>query len=494
MKRLTHIAVMTIFLTGCAVGPDFIRPETKVQPEDRYLNATLLSEEASGQSMNHWWERIEDPALNSYVDQLLDQNLQLKQAAERVIQARARVNSTRGGFFPTLGADGSASRSFTPGQTAGNSLGGSFTPTQSRIYNTSYAAELNTSWQIDLFGRIRRSVEAAEAGYNASLYDQDALTQSLIAELLNRRVSVAVNKQLLDLAQKNLQNRQQFYDLVKRRYDLGASGTSLADVYLAEENFSSVQADVHQFERLLADDLYSFDVLLGQKPGTTDPTQTTFPMIAPPFDAPLCVPASLVDRRPDLRASELRIQAANAEIGVAVADLYPSLNLGGSIGFTGDNNTNNILSADQLAGSILASLTARIFEGGSLRANIRLQESEARELAAGYAESVLNALREVESALKADYELERQLGSALQSVDALRQAEAVSEDRYVKGIQTLQQFLETQQRRYLAEQSYLSLQQVRWNTRIALYLALGGDWLGDETEARTESCATGKDD
>jgi len=216
---------------------------------------------------------------------------------------------------------------------------------------------------------------------------------------------------------------------------------------------------------------------LGQAPGTLNPIASDFPMIAPPVDVPICLPADLLDRRPDLRAAELRVKAANADIGVAIADLYPSLSLGGSIGFNG-SDTNNLFNADRLAGAILASVTARIFEGGALRANIDLQKSEARELAAGYTEDVLNAMREVETSLKAERELAAEIKQAMISEDALRKAEDITNKRYIRGIESLNDYLDAQQEYYAAQQNLISVQAQKWNTRTALYLALGGDWFG----------------
>lgn len=460
-------------LSACAVGPDFMRPDSPAASASRFNN----SFDRIGQSsdMNLWWERLGDPVLNDYADKLLRQNLSLQEAGERVIQSRERVTSARGDYAPTLSATTSDTRSFTP-------TGGQ------RSYSTAYNASLSASWQIDLFGRIQRSVESANARYEAAQYDYEALTHSLIAQLLNRRVAIAVNKELLDLAQKNYINRKKIYKLVKKRYELGARGTTLSDVYLAEDNYESVYAEVYQFERALMDEIYRLDILLGEMPGTTDPLNSGFSLVAPPMDVAACIPARLLDRRPDLKASELRAKAANANIGVAVADLYPSVNLSGSLGFSGAS-TNSLFSAQQMAGSLLGSITQRIFEGGKLRSNIALRESEARELALAYSDDVLNAVYEVETRLKSDRDLTDELRSAEKSLKALRNAEELSQKRYIGGIITLEQFLDVQQRRYTAEQSYRRKQQEKWDTRTALYLALGGDWLGDKS-ANTDKTQT----
>ncbi len=490
MKNLPAYIVLALFVSACTVGPDFVKPSTPADSSAGFIND--LHKEGGNQSatnqgsINRWWERIDDALLSGYVEQLLQQNLALQEAGERVVQARERTNIERGNNKPSLSVDGTASRSFSPSNT-------SLIPGASRrIYTTAYGAELNAAWQIDLFGKIRRAVEASEANFKASVYDRQALTHSLIAELLNRRIAAAINKNLLTLAQKNAKNRADISKLVKRRYNLGVRKTALADVYLAEENATNVLADTHQFERLLADQVYRLDVLLGQVPGTTHPDSAHFPMLAPPLDVPLCLPADLLDRRPDLKASELRLKAANANIGVAIADLYPSLSLGASLGFS-SNKTSRLFTSDQLAGSILVSLTTRLFEGGKLRANIRIQEAELRALVAAYSQDILNAMREVETALKSEQELDLELENTQQSVAALRKAEQLSQERYIRGILTLKEYLDIQQRRYVAEQGLLNIQQLKWNARVSLYMALGGDWLQDEANAEaklTNNCET----
>ncbi|MFP4314107.1 MAG: efflux transporter outer membrane subunit [Alphaproteobacteria bacterium] len=475
-KTLLCLSV-SLALSSCVSGEQIAMPFFGLWQDSAYINATQNMDIAGAPPMARWWTRIDDPLLEDYVSRLLDDNLTLMQAGARVIQAREALNIQAGAYYPSAQGNVSAGRSFRPG-------------VSDRVFTDSYAAELETSWKIDLFGKIRKSVESSRQTFRASLYDLEALKHSLIAELTKRRIGVAVQKRLLELARQNAENRKDFYDLVKRRYDLGAQGVSASDVYLAQENYTSVEADIHQFERLLAEESYALDVLLGVMPGTTDPFASEFPMVTPPLDMPVCLPADLMDRRPDLKSSALRLEAAKADISVAIADLYPSVTLGGALGFSGDT-TNNLFSADQLTGSLLGSIITRIFEGGRLRANIRLQEAEARELAAAYAENILNAVREVETSLKAEQELAKELQSSKKSVEALQNAVTFSGDRYTGGIVTLQNLLDIQQRKYVKEQEYIRTQQARWNARIDLYLALGGDWF--ETNPSADAC-TGKEE
>jgi NodT family efflux transporter outer membrane factor (OMF) lipoprotein len=458
------------------MGPDYMRPNSYVSSGQTFINA----DDISGSQLNDmWWTDINDPLLPAYIDTLLLQNLNLRQAGARALQARARLGIQSGQSYPSIGIGGDASRTSTPFQDG-------FTGIDGRQYANSYTTQLETSWQIDLFGRIQRSVESAKADFEASIYDKDALIHSLIAQLINQRVAIAVDTKLLDLAKRNAKNRKLTLNIVERRYDLGVSNASLSDVLLAEENYTSVRADINEFQRRLTDNIYALDVLLSQLPGTTPLDGPLFPIADAPDALAPCAPAALLDRRPDLRASELRLRAANANIGVAIADLYPSLALSASAGFTG-GSPNGLLSADQLATSIIGSITNRLFEGGALRANIDLQKAEAKELTYAYSENILNAIREVESALQAENELKKEVRFLSKSIQSIKGAQTIIEDRYANGIATLRDVLDTQQRQYQIQQALILRQQDKWNTRVALYLALGGDWLSDNPSIQ-ETC------
>ncbi len=474
IRSALMLCLSSAVFSGCTLGPDFMRGSffSKDDTQTQYLNAPKTAIE-SPQSMAHWWKRLNDPLMQSYVDQLLSQNLELTAAAERVNQARANYRIAGADYYPALSGSADASRSFSPGLTK-------------RQYTNSYGTDLSASWEIDLFGRIARSREAAAARFEASQYDREALQQSLIAELFNRRVGVAVNSTLLDFARKTVRNRENFYALVKSRYDLGSASVNATDVYLARQNLTNAKADIGQYERGLTEQSTALDILLGLKPGTTNARAEAFNLIPPPRDVALCLPAALLDRRPDLRASELRAKAANAEIGVAIADLYPSVSLGGTLGFSGAS-TNDLFTAENLAGSLLASITQRIFAGGALRANIDLQESQARELAATYSQNVLSAIRDVEVALNAEEALASELANTEKSLRDLNRAKSIARDRFERGLTNLQDYLDIEQSAYSAQRSLLLKKQEKWNARIALYLSLGGDWLG-QNGADTQIC------
>lgn len=462
-KKSVSITFLCIILfSGCTVGSDYKRPDNATNKYKNYINTSNINNKHA--SISRWWERIDDPLLNHYIKKLLNQNLELIQAAERISQAKSRVTIQRADYIPTLDLNGQASRSFLTNQA-----------TNQRIYSSLYNFNLNSSWQIDLFGKIKRSLEAEDASYLASTYDYDALVHSLIADLVRLRVEIAVNKQLLNLARENAENHKKLYFYVKNQYKLGVNGSSPQNVLQAEDNYTSVQSDVHLYTRLLSNALYRFDILLGEPPKTTNPMMSDFPMIIPPQDVYLCLPANLLDRRPDLRSAELRVKAANADIGVAISDLYPSLNISGTLGFSG-NSINGLFNSSQLVGSILGNITNRIFRGGALRSNIDMQKSRARELIANYANNILKAIAEVETNLKAEIELTKELENNNRSVLALTKTENIMKNRYELGIESFQDLLDTKRRLYASRKKTLNTQKNLWDSRVLLYLSLGGDW------------------
>ena len=458
---------LTIILGSCKMGPDFVSLKSKINQETLFINAD--NKVSFNSSMNKWWEDFEDPLLNKYVEQMLDENLELKEAAQRIVQARQKLAISRGEYFPSISNDLSASRGFAPSSN-----------TNQRVYSSTYAGDVDVSWQIDLFGKIRRGVESRKATFKATIYDREALAHLLIADLVESRINISVYAKLLNFAQESMESQKKIYELQKKRYENGANQTLLSDVLLAKDGYNSLKADVGFYERTLAAEIYFIDSLLGQKPGTTKPLESDFPMLELQ-EVPICLPASLLDRRPDLRAASLRQKAANADIGVAIADLYPSLSITGSVGVQSDIS-DGILSSSQLTSSILGGVTTKIFQGGALRANIKLQKSEAEELAINYSNQVLTALREVETALKNDKELKKEVEYKKSSTDALQKAEKISNSRYNRGVESLKDLLEVKKLRYQVEKSHLNKIQENLSNRISLYLALGGDWVNDKKD------------
>jgi NodT family efflux transporter outer membrane factor (OMF) lipoprotein len=466
LREITYVVCIlaaSLAISGCATKPEAARANLSTDLETGFLNVDTTDISELPTSVD-WWTQLEASTFEALIDQMLDGNLTLKEASERIEQSLERIAVQQGGRYPSVTIDGSKTRSFAPSP-AGNG---------ERIYSGNYGTNLSVSWQSDIFGRVRNAVDAAEAGFQATSADRDALEQTLVGELARRLLSHEINMELLGLAEENLENRRAFLELVERRYELGSVSVDLSDIYLAREAYTSVEAEIAEFNRVIQDNLYRIDVLLGERPGYTDLDALgdsifteELPALAPVY------PASLLDNRPDLVASEFRVYAAEANVNAAVAELYPSLGISAGLSLS-SMDLSDLFDLDELVGSIASSIVQPIFRGGSTQANVRLKESELREIAFDYESKVLEAIREVETALQAEQQLSLRLESQSVSVDALRNAEAIAEQRYKDGLQTLQSYLEIQQRRYLAEQNKLLTHQQQWNTRIDLYLALGG--------------------
>ena len=252
--------------------------------------------------------------------------------------------------------------------------------------------------------------------------------------------------------------------------------TPARSVYPAEENSAAAQAQLVVLKRQVRENLRVLDTLLNQRPGTLAKVETAFPLLPLSGAVTVGIPAALLDQRPDIRGNEFRLMASNAQVGVAMADLYPDLTLSLNGGFASDQ-WGGLFDNNNALGSLTGQITTRLFEGGRLRAQIRLRESELREQAAQYAKLVLNALAEVETALLQERYLAEQVALLQRGTTAARKAETLAEQRYQQGISPLLVLLEAQRRRQNSERSLLASQRASWRARVDLHLALGGDWI-----------------
>lgn len=471
-------------LQACA-----LTPESPLQIKENLLNTLGLTHRDKGfisaalspaaqpdssnalPTMTHWWTRLNAPILTTQINALLSDNLDIAQASQRILQAQAQLDSAHGKLMPNIGAsaDASRNRSFFD-------LGA----LSDTVYSSRYEAGLSAAWELDLFRRLRNSKQSARSRFNATLYDREALAHSLITTVVDLRVMITAQSRRLKLSKRIAKNRAHAHTLAKRRYESGSAFIRAQDLYTAKILHQAARAAVRDDEIALTRSLHALDSILGKPPGTHTTNLPPFPLDAAPPPVPVCLPAALLDRRPDLKAQSLRTAAAHSDVKIAMADLYPTLSIGGTVGFS-SNSLGTLLSSESLVGSVIASLKARLFEGGSLRAAIRLKDAQAQEAMHGYAEALLQALEDVENALSADQHLTAKTRATKAAMKADESRAASIDSRYHRGLATLQDVLEAETMALATAQTHLNTQQQLWQARTALYLSLGGDWFGLNT-------------
>lgn len=460
-----------ILLSACSVGPDYKRSEINFINQEKFINENHTGSQ-------EWWTQINDPILNSWIKTLEKDNFSLIVAMQRSEQAKQGVVAQGGEFLPTLGIESSNARQQSVTGSFG-ALGDQIDFGTRKFYNNSFGLKLASSWQVDLFGQIRRKYSSAKANYKASKFEEAYLKQSLISELIRNRVKIANLKKLKKLNKEIIKSRKITLESINRRYSSGAGTVTAFDVRLAKENLTTSQATLPIIERNLKSTYYSTDILLGKAPGFTRRIKKEIKILPAPKQIIIPQPIELIDRRPDLLSNELRLIAASEDIGVAIADLYPNLTISGNYGYQ-SLDFGDLVSPEQIVWQAAASLTNKLFAGGRLNANIKLKKARAKELEAQYIGSILNALKEVENALLSEKAYRKEYKKLNSSVIQLKSAEEIANNRYTKGLISITDLLDIQRRRAFLEQQILSTELNIWNSRIDLYLSLGGQWVFKE--------------
>jgi NodT family efflux transporter outer membrane factor (OMF) lipoprotein len=416
-----------------------------------------------------WWKRFQDPQLDSWVAQALRGNPNLNAAAQSVLEAEANLRANHGQRGIQVDAGLSVSRGFaTPAADS------------DRMYSTLLRPSLQISWQTDLFGRLKSAERASFATLLATENDRIAVAHSLIAAVIRARVSLSVLQRRFELAQRIVKSREGTLSIVEGRYSRGVSGTSAVDVHQAKENLAAAQSNLPNLDLAQRQAQFNLQALLGQRPGGQFERDmiVELPTVASP---PAGVPMGLLDRRPDLRSAQFRAHASAAQVDVALAAFYPDLRLSASGGWDA-KDLDELLDVERLFGNFLADLSVRLFGSGQLEADADAARARMERASANYQTLVINAVREVEDALASERLIREQLDFVRTQVTEAQSAEGFARDRYARGVGRLLVVLDTERRRANAEDLALRLQQLIWNARVDLHLALGGDWLEQRPE------------
>ena len=477
------LSAAVLAVGGCMLGPDYTRPITPADGIDGY--SSTPSQWAGAEKLDSsyaWWKSFKDPVIDEFVKKALANNFDLKAAAARVLEAEALLAQSHGRRLPDVQYSGVRSRS----KISTSPFGGTMS-----FINKTYSQDISVNYMVDFFGKLKRLERASFAELLATEANRTALTHSIIAQVVRARVRVATQQRLLATAQANIKSRTNTLKVVERRYKSGL--TSPLDVYQAKENLATARSLEPIVKESLALAQHSLEVLIGAAAGTTEIVPDSLPELPELTAVPVGIPAALLDRRPDLRASEFQLKASNERIGASIADMYPDLTLTGVGGYQSEA-FRDIFDIENQVYSFVMRLAAPIYKGGRLKAQVKAARARTEQAAANYSGLVLKALQEVEDSLSSqEYLAESALHQKERLAEALR-GEKLANERYSQGLEILLVVLDTERRRRLAEDQYILTKGLLYNARINLFLALGGDWKIDQKTADEDNAVGAGED
>jgi multidrug efflux system outer membrane protein len=459
VRRLAA-ALISLFVAGCAIGPDYQRPEMVEPPI--YRGQATPSESAS-LADQPWWEVFQDEALRALIGEALANSYDLRIAAQRVEQARAQAGIARSEFFPQLGGEFDATRGV-------NSVLGAVSPGAPRDNAFLLAASL--AWEIDIWGRIRRSNEAARAQLLATEAFRRGVVLTLVSDVASTYFLLAELELELQISRETVAAYTKTRDLFERKFTGGVS--SKLGMLRAEAALASAAAVIPELERRIIATENQLSILLGRPPGPIARGATLREQSTPPA-IPVGVPAQLLERRPDLLEAEQRLIAANALVGVAVAQFLPRIGLTGLAGGV-STDLSDILQKRSSLWSIAGVATTPIFQGGAIYYNWEDAKAQAEEAKLVYEATALDALREVSDALTAREKYQATQEQQQRAVVALEEAVRISTVRYVDGRADYFEVLNAQQDLFPAELELARTEFNQLDAIVQIYRALGGGW------------------
>ena len=479
-RRLMALGLVTAgCLTGCALGPDYKRPP--VTPPENFRGQATPGETASLADAP-WWEAFGDPALKALIQEALAGNYNVRIAAARVQQARAQAAGAKSPFYPQLSyqADALQSRGLS------NLFG--LPPTQGQSpESTLYLGAITMNWELDIWGRIRRSSEAANAQLLASEEGRRAVLLSLVSDVAQAYFELLELDARLSIAVQSAEAYQSTLKLFQDRLEFGVA--SQLQTSRAEGNLAQASATIPEIQSQIAAKENQLSTLLGRNPGPIERGRPLFDQDVMPT-VPAGLPSALLERRPDLRRVEQELVAANAQIGAAKALFFPQLSLTGLLGKASPElsaltaGTSTIWQAGGM-------ITGPIFQGGKIYQNYKATVAAAEEAKWRYEQSVIQAFQEVSTSLAALEKLAGAESDQARSVKALEKSVQISNDRYLYGLSSYFEILDAQQRLYPAQYTQAQLRLNRLLAYVQLYKALGGGWnLKDPQQPPATAAAT----
>lgn len=478
-QRLLPLAVVLVISAGCAVGPDYIRPQAPEMTEWIEKEDPKIKSEPA--DLAAWWKRFNDPVLDTLIETAYRQNLSLRIAGIRILEARAQLGIAVGSQYPQLQQ--------LRGDYTGYGLSENTANTTAAIDTNFTEANIgfDAGWELDFWGRFRRAVESGVWNLDASIADYDDILVTLTAEVARTYVVIRTLERRLAIARENVKIQERSLQIARVRFE-GGDVTEL-DVAQARALLGDTQASIPRLEDQLRQAKNGLAVLLGMLPGDVEPMLGA-PGLIPeaPRDVAVGVPAELLRRRPDIRLAESRMAAQCSLIGVAKADLYPRFTLFGSIGlsasnaaltaagFPGGSSLSDIWNSDSLSYYGGIGFAWDIFNYGRIKNQVRVQDARFQQLVVNYKDTVLRAAQETEDGLSAFLKSQEEVVFLRESATAATRSVELSMIQYGEGLTDYQRVLDTQRFQTQAQDLLTSTQGSVLINLIATYKALGGGW------------------
>lgn len=461
LQRALLASTLALTLAGCMVGPDYEKPDVVIPDQWR------MEYKQSAELVNTgWWKQFNDPVLDQLIESALLNNRDVRIAAARVEEFAALVDVTRSGLFPQIGYDGSADRSKSSLDTVGG-----LPPGISRT-NDLYGATVNLGWELDFWGKIRRATEAARANLLAQEEARRTVILTLVSAVATGYVDLRSLDRRLRIALDTLESRKETVELFELKFSGGV--VSELEVAQVKSEYEQAAVRVPAIERLIALRENSLSVLLGRNPGSIARGKTIDELVLP--EVPSGIPSEVLERRPDIRLAEQNLIAANANIGVAKAQYFPTISLSGLYGYA-SSSLSDLFESTANLWDINAALLGPIFTGGRLSGQLAASRAVQRQVLYGYLQSVQTAFREVDDALISTRKRREELEAQGRQVEALENYERLAQLNYDEGQVSFIEVLDAQRRLFDAELLYAQAQNDLYASLIAIYKAMGGGWV-----------------
>jgi multidrug efflux system outer membrane protein len=466
--QLVATALATVLLAGCAVGPNYRRPPIELHMPDAWHQGVVRSLVDGSGNLRTWWTSLNDPMLDTLIQRSFEGNYDLKIAVGRVYEARARRGIARGEWFPSIDGFGSYQRA-----RESKEILPIIPPGLDRTDNF-LDVGLDSSWELDFFGRIRRSVEAADADLQASVENyRDALV-ILFADVASNYVNVRTLQARIEYTKENVRRQQTTLRLTVDRNRAGLVPD--LDVRQAELNLATTEAFLPQLVQALAEAVHRLGVLAGDYPSSLyGALEQRRPIPRPPDEVLIGVPANLMRQRPDIRSAERQLAAQTARIGVATADLYPRFALLGTFAFSA-TDVADLFTGDARTFSFGPAFRWNIFDAGRIRNNIRAQDALTEQALSFYEQTVLSAVEDVENAMVAFVQEQDRRDALDRSVVAAQKAVDLVTTLYRIGLTDFQNVQDTERRLFQQQDELAASDGLVTRNLIRIYKAFGGGW------------------